>query len=139
IDLGEFLRTGGGLPVLAQLAFAHYQFEVIHPFSDGNGRIGRLLLTLMLCERGVLPEPLLYLSAFFERNRQEYYDGLLNVSRRGAWNDWLTFFAYGIAVQARDAATRARRLIELRQDYHHRAAAAVRAKAALRLVDVLFA
>jgi Fic family protein len=138
-DLVRFLREGRGLPVLAQLALAHYQFETIHPFNDGHGRVGRLLLTLMLCERGVLPEPLLSLSAFFEANRGEYYDGLLDVSRRGAWNDWLTYFAYGVAVQARDAATRARRLIALRQSYLHRAAEAVRAKAALRLVDELFA
>jgi Fic family protein len=117
----------------------HYQFETIHPFNDGNGRVGRLLITLMLCERGVLPQPLLYLSGFFERNRQEYYDSLLDVSRRGDWNGWLTYFAYGVAVQARDAAARARRLIDLRQTYHHRVADLIRSKAALRLVDELFA
>lgn len=139
VNLVEFLQRGSGLPVLAQIAIAHYQFETIHPFSDGNGRTGRLLITLMLCQRGVLPEPLLYLSGFFERNRMEYYDGLLNVSRRGAWNDWLAYFAFGVATQARDATIRARRLIGLRQSYHHRAAAAVRGSAALRLVDELFA
>jgi Fic family protein len=139
VNLVEFLRTGGGLPLLAQLAVAHYQFETIHPFNDGNGRLGRLLVPLMLCERGVLPEPLLYLSGFFERNRTEYYDGLLSVSRRGAWNEWLAYFAFGVTTQARDAATRARRLIDLRQSYHHRTAAAVRGAAALRLVDEMFA
>ncbi len=139
VNLVEFLRGGGGLPVLVQIALAHYQFETIHPFNDGNGRVGRLLVTLMLCERGVLPEPLLYLSGFFEQNRAEYYDGLLNVSRRGAWNEWLAYFAFGVTTQAHDAAARARRLIDLRQDYHHRTAAVVRGRAALRLVDELFA
>jgi Fic family protein len=139
VNLVEFLRSRGGLPVLAQLAVAHYQFETIHPFNDGNGRVGRLLVTLMLCERGVLPEPLLYLSGFFEQSRTEYYDGLLSVSRRGAWNEWLAYFAFGVTTQARDAATRARRLIDLRQSYHYRTAAAVRGPAALRLVDELFA
>jgi Fic family protein len=138
-DLVRFLRDERRLPVVAQLALMHYQFETIHPFNDGNGRVGRLLITLMLCERGVLPEPLLYLSAFFEANRRDYYDALLDVSRRGAWADWLRFFAAGVVEQARDAAVRARRLLDLWQSLHHRAAAAIRAPAALRLVDELFA
>lgn len=138
-NFADFLRAPGGLPVLAQAAVMHYQFEAIHPFSDGNGRVGRLLISLLLCERGVLPLPLLYLSGFFDRNRQEYYDGLLDVSRRAAWNDWLTYFAYGVAVQARDAAARIARLNDLRLAYHHRATAVVRSKVALRLVDELFA
>lgn len=135
----DFLRAPGGLPVLAQAAVMHYQFEAIHPFSDGNGRVGRLLIPLLLCERGVLPLPLLYLSGFFDRNREEYYDGLLNVSRRAAWTEWLAYFAYGVTVQARDAAARIGRLNDLRLDYHHRSAAVVRSKAALQLVDELFA
>lgn len=139
LNLVEFLQGGAGLPVLAQLAISHYQFETIHPFHDGNGRVGRLLITLMLSQRGILPEPLLYLSGFFEQNRREYYDGLLNVSRQGAWNEWLAFFAFGVATQARDAAARARRLIDLRQSYLHRTAAVVRSPAALRLIDELFA
>lgn len=138
-DFTQYLRHGRELPVLVQLALAHYQFETIHPFNDGNGRVGRLLITLMLCERGILPEPMLYLSGFFERNRQEYYDGLLNVSRRAAWNDWLTYFAFAVTTQANDAGERARRMIALRDRWHHRAAEAVRAPAALRLVDGLFA
>jgi Fic family protein len=105
-DFVRFLREDRTLPVVLQLALMHYQFETIHPFNDGNGRVGRLLITLMLCERGCLPEPLLYLSAFFERHRQEYYDRLLEVSRRGAWNDWLLFFAGGVAEQAHDATAR---------------------------------
>jgi Fic family protein len=135
----DFLRAPGSLPVLAQAAVMHYQFEAIHPFSDGNGRVGRLLIPLVLCEQGVLPLPLLYLSGFFDRNRQEYYDSLLDVSRRAAWNEWLTYFAYGVAIQARDAAGRIFRLNDLRLAYHHRSAETVRSKVALRLVDELFA
>src|SRR5262249_3804724 len=127
------------LPVVLQLALMHYQFETIHPFNDGNGRVGRLLITLMLCERGCLPEPLLYLSAFFEQHRQEYYDGLLEVSRRGAWNEWLSFFAHGVANQARDATARARQLLDLWQAYRHRAPKLVRSASVLSLVDDLFA
>jgi Fic family protein len=138
-DFVRFLREHRALPVVAQLALMHYQFETIHPFNDGNGRIGRLLITLMLCERGVLPQPLLYLSAFFEANRRDYYDRLLDVSHRGTWGDWLRFFAAGVIEQAHDAAARAGRLLALSQALRHRAAAAVRAPAALRLVDELFA
>src|SRR5262245_23329023 len=77
------------LPPLVTIALAHYQFEAIHPFLDGNGRVGRLLITLFLIERRILPTPLLYLSAFFEASRRDYYDGLLGVSENGAWSDWL--------------------------------------------------
>ncbi len=138
-DFVRFLREGRSLPLVVQLALMHYQFETLHPFNDGNGRVGRLLITLMLCERECLPQPLLYLSAFFERHRQEYYDLLLAVSRRGAWGEWVAFFARGVAEQARDAALRARRLLDLWQALRHRAAAAVHSPAILRLVDEMFA
>jgi Fic family protein len=82
-ELEKFLYTNT-LPPLVQIAFAHYQFEAIHPFLDGNGRVGRLLITLFLVERGILPTPLLYLSAFFEATRQEYYDRLIAVTNQGA-------------------------------------------------------
>lgn len=98
------------LPPLAHLALCHYQFEAIHPFLDGNGRIGRLLVTLLLVERGILPTPLLYLSAFFEATRQEYYARLLAVSERGAWPEWLAYFLNGVARQAEDALSRAERI-----------------------------
>jgi Fic family protein len=138
-DFVRFLREGRDLPLILQLALMHYQFETIHPFNDGNGRVGRLLITLMLCERRCLPEPLLYLSAFFEQHRDEYYDRLLDVSRRAAWNEWIAFFARGVAEQARDAATRAGRLLDLWQAYRHRVVKMVRSSAVLRLVDELFA
>ena len=97
-DFEAFLNNPGDIPLLVQLALAHYQFETIHPFKDGNGRIGRLMITLLLCERGCLPAPLLYLSAFFERHERAYKDHLLRVSQKGAWGEWIGFLD-----QARDA------------------------------------
>jgi Fic family protein len=101
------------LPPLVTIALVHYQFEAIHPFLDGNGRVGRLLITLFLIERKILPTPLLYLSAFFEVSRREYYDGLRGVSERGAWNDWLEYFLLGVARMSEDALNRATRINEL--------------------------
>lgn len=98
------------LPPLVTIALAHYQFEAIHPFLDGNGRVGRLLITLFLIEREILPTPLLYLSAFFEAARRDYYDGLRGVSERGAWNDWLEYFLLGVARMSEDALSRAARM-----------------------------
>ncbi len=101
------------LPSLVIIALAHYQFEAIHPFLDGNGRVGRLLITLFLIERHILPAPLLYLSAFFEASRRDYYDGLRGISERGAWNDWLEYFLLGVARMSEDALNRAARINEL--------------------------
>ena len=98
------------LPPLVTIALAHYQFEAIHPFLDGNGRVGRLLITLFLIERQILPTPLLYLSAFFEASRRDYYDGLRGISERGAWNDWLEYFLLGVARMSEDALSRATRI-----------------------------
>jgi Fic family protein len=98
------------LPPLVTIALAHYQFEAIHPFLDGNGRVGRLLITLFLIERKILPTPLLYLSAFFEASRRDYYDSLRAVSERGAWQDWLEYFLLGIARMSEDALSRATRI-----------------------------
>ena len=101
------------LPPLVTIALAHYQFEAIHPFLDGNGRVGRLLITLFLIERKILPAPLLYLSAFFEASRRDYYGGLRGVSDRGAWEDWLECFLQGIARMSEDALNRATRINNL--------------------------
>jgi Fic family protein len=92
------------------IALAHYQFEAVHPFLDGNGRVGRLLITLFLIEHQILPTPLLYLSAFFEASRRDYYDGLHGISERGAWNDWLEYFLLGVARMSEDALSRAMRI-----------------------------
>lgn len=101
------------LPPLVTVALAHYQFEAIHPFLDGNGRVGRLLITLFLVERQILPTPLLYLSAFFEASRKDYYETLRGISERGAWNDWLEYFLLGVARMSEDASSRATRINEL--------------------------
>lgn len=137
-DFERFLNEPGDLPIVAQLALAHYQFEAIHPFMDGNGRVGRLLITLLLCERGVLPQPLLYLSAYLERHDNEYRDHLLHVSQRGTWQDWIDFFARGVEEQARDAVRRAGRLIDLQQSYRDRMQRVSQSSNVLRVVDELF-
>ena len=117
-QLEKFLHTKADLPPLAQAALAHYQFEAIHPFLDGNGRVGRLLITLLLCQQGILTRPLLYLSAFFEKHRRKYYELLLKVSSEGAWRDWLEFFLQAVAGQSRDAVSRSRRLLDLFRSYN---------------------
>lgn len=108
-DLETFLHDRQ-LPPLIHIALCHYQFEVIHPFLDGNGRIGRLLITLLLIEWKVLPSPLLYLSAFFEATRDQYYAHLYQVSAHGNWNEWLIYFLNGVAIQSEDALSRAERI-----------------------------
>ena len=133
-----YLHAPPVLPPLIRLGLIHYQFEIIHPFLDGNGRVGRLLISLLLCAWNLLPQPLLYLSAYFQRRRSEYYDRLLDVGQRGAWEAWLRFFLEGVRVQAQDAVLRSRRLLELREHYreqfqHQRAAARL-----LQVTDYLF-
>jgi Fic family protein len=110
-NLKQFVgERRSNLPFLIQLAPVHYQFEAIHPFMDGNGRLGRLLIALQLREREYLSQPLLYLSAYFERHNDAYRDHLLNVSRSGAWNEWIDFFLRGVADQAHHTAQRSYRL-----------------------------
>ena len=111
-DWEKFLHESN-LPPLVTIALAHYQFEAIHPFLDGNGRVGRLLITLFLIERKILPTPLLYLSAFFEAARRDYYGGLRGVSERGAWPEWLEYFLQGVARMSEDALNRATRINDL--------------------------
>jgi len=139
--LGEwekFLHNEKDLPPLVQCALMHYQFEAIHPFVDGNGRVGRLLITFFLCERGHLPQPLLYLSAFFERHRTEYYGRLLGVSKSGDWMGWIKFFLQGIATQASAAIEDSQRILALQKRYremfHRRKASGT----ALAIMDELF-
>jgi Fic family protein len=113
-ELERFLHDRQ-FPPLIHIALCHYQFEAIHPFLDGNGRVGRLLIALLLIEQQMLPSPLLYLSAFFEGTRDEYYRQLYNVSRDGAWRDWLIYFLNGVAVQSEDVLSRAERINALLQ------------------------
>ncbi|MCK4601229.1 MAG: Fic family protein, partial [Phycisphaerae bacterium] len=115
-----------------------YQFEAIHPFMDGNGRIGRLLISLTLCLDDILPLPLLYLSAYFHRNREEYYSRLLQVSAQGAWMKWVLYFARGVAIEANDAADRVQRLKDLHGDYTRRVQTARASALLTALIDELF-
>ena len=124
------------LPVLVHAGMVHYQFEAIHPFLDGNGRIGRLLITLMLVERKVMPSPLLYLSAFFEATRREYYDRLLGVSRDAAWEAWLEYFLNGVARQSEDALTRTNEINRLLARWR-RNVASTGTKNAMLLLDIV--
>jgi Fic family protein len=124
------------LPVLIQIALAHYQFEAIHPFLDGNGRVGRLLITLFLIERGVLPAPLLYLSAFFEATRTDYYARLGAVTARGEWTPWLLYFLHGVARQSEDALSRSERINQRLSEWRL-AATGTGSRVPLMLVDRL--
>jgi Fic family protein len=134
----KYLHADSPLPLLIRLGLIHYQFEAIHPFLDGNGRVGRLLITLLLCAWGLLPQPLLYLSAYFEAHRQEYYDHLLGVSQYGAWEAWLRFFLRGVAEQSRDAMIRAAQLQILHAQYHQRFQTMRAAARLLQVVDLFF-
>jgi Fic family protein len=113
-DLEKFLHDDPEpTPILVKAALAHVQFETIHPFLDGNGRVGRLLITLLLCSEKVLQQPLLYLSLYFKQNRDAYYDQLQRVRTEGAWEDWLEFFLEGVVAVAGSATTTARSIREL--------------------------
>ena len=109
----EMFLHDQNLPPLVHAALAHYQFETVHPFLDGNGRVGRLLITLQLCQRDVMPLPLLYLSAFFEATRQDYYRGFTQVREQGDWTGWLLYFLNGVARQSEDALNRSERINSL--------------------------
>lgn len=130
-----FLHQRGEWPELVQCALLHEHFEAIHPFLDGNGRVGRLLITLFLIERGRLSQPLLYLSEFIERNRDDYYRGLMRIRTHGDWIGWLHYFLAGVEWSARRAVRQAQQLLALRTAMQARLAAAPRARA---LVDPLF-
>lgn len=133
-----FLHAETTVPDLVRLALVHYQFEAIHPFRDGNGRIGRLLLSLLLHDWKLLTRPLLYLSPYFDRHREEYFDLLLRISTEGAWQRWIEFFVRGIVEQARDTADRANKLLALRDDYRRRMQSAHAPALSVRLTDALF-
>lgn len=138
-DLEKYLHeTPSDLPLLVRLALIHYQFEAIHPFRDGNGRIGRLLIPLLLCSHGRMRDPLLYLSSFFERNREEYMDRLLRVSLAGEWLEWIGFFLRAVTECGEEAIRQAEGLLALRQRYHERFQTARSSSLLQKLIDVLF-
>ena len=138
-QLELYINESSNLPPLIRLGLIHYQFEAIHPFPDGNGRLGRLLVSILLCAWNLLPQPLLYLSAFFETNRPDYYANLRGVSEKGNWNSWLSFFLNGVSSQAIDAAARIKRINDLRENYRQRFQQGRSAARLLQVVDLLFA
>lgn len=119
-NLQTYLRAGGRYQSLIDVGLVHYQFETIHPFRDGNGRMGRLLSMLQMCDEDLLPEPYLYPSSYFNRNREEYIERMMAVRREGAWEEWLTFFLRGISQQAEEAFARASEILDLRDEYRDR-------------------
>jgi Fic family protein len=137
-NLERFLHDSGGLDPLIVAALAHAQFETIHPFLDGNGRIGRLLITFLLCHEKVLQRPVLYLSHYLKQHRASYYDRLMAIRLEGDWEGWLRFFLTGVAEVAREAEQTARQIVQLREDIRHRAQSARMTTTALRLLDYLF-
>jgi Fic family protein len=137
-DFEKFLHEDLPIPPLIRLAMIHYQFEAIHPFLDGNGRVGRLLISLLLVNWGLLPQPLLYLSAFFERKRQDYYDLLMAVSQRNDWKSWFQFFLSGVTEQARDAVLRAKNLQDIQTNWRSRLMDQKVSGGVFKIVDKLF-
>ena len=116
-QLERFIHADTALPLLVKIGLVHAQFETIHPFLDGNGRVGRLLITFLLCEQKVLLKPVLYLSYFFKQHRQQYYEELQSVRDNGTWEQWLTFFLSGIVEVSRQATETARRILALREEH----------------------
>lgn len=135
-DWEKFANSSVRLPVLVQCALLHYQFETIHPFLDGNGRVGRLLIVFFLIHRGVLPAPLLYISSYLEEYRREYYERLQAVRERAEIQEWLQFFLTAVSVQAEDAVVRAEQLHDLRESYRSQLAGS--RSRAVEVVDLLF-
>ena len=134
--LERYIHAPSKLPPLVEIALIHYQFETIHPFLDGNGRLGRLLIALILVERELLPQPLLYLSAYFERRRNDYYDRLQAVRERGEMTEWLDFFLAGVSEQAAEAVASAETLVDLRETYRARLAGS--RSRAVEVIDLAF-
>lgn len=136
----KFIHDETPMPVLLKIGLAHAQFETIHPFLDGNGRVGRLLITFLLCERGILQRPLLYLSHYLRRHRAQYYDHLQAIRDHGAWEPWLAFFLNGVREVSEEAVETARRLMELRETlrYEIEQSFGRRTGAGLTLLEGLF-
>jgi Fic family protein len=138
-DLVLFLREPPeGMSTLLVIGLAHYQFEAIHPFADGNGRLGRMLITLGLCDHSLLSAPLVYPSSYIDTNKQEYYGSLLAVSTRGDWGRWLRYFLRAVCFSATDTYGRMVRLLELREAYRERVSRRSLSSRMDRVIDLLF-
>lgn len=137
-DLVAYLNTDDGMPLLIKCALMHYQFETVHPFCDGNGRIGRALITLYLCKKKLIIKPLLYLSGFFEANKREYSSLLLKTNKEGSFEEWVDFFLEAVSVQADDALNRAAKIQKLREEYRQKTQDQYQTSSLARLIDELF-
>jgi Fic family protein len=115
--LERFIHSDENIPPLIKIGMIHAQFETIHPFLDGNGRVGRLLITFLLCQSEILIRPVLYLSYYFKRHRQRYYELLQNIRDNGDWESWIKFFLEGIATVSLEATNTARAIVELRETH----------------------
>jgi len=136
-DLERYIGSQDSIHPMVRLALVHYQFEAIHPFVDGNGRVGRMIIVLLMIQWGLLPSPLLS-SVFLERNRDQYIDLLLAVSERGAWTEWIVFFLRALAEQARDTNNKARQLLDLREKWRVELSRISKSTRPLVLADKLF-
>jgi Fic family protein len=138
-EFEKFLHSEAPMPALLHCGLAHAQFETIHPFLDGNGRVGRLLITFLLCQRGILHKPLLYLSHYFKQHRAEYYDRLMAVRTSGHWEEWLKFFLRGVAEVSQDATRTSRKILDLRETSRQNIIKSLtNSTAGLELLDFLF-
>jgi Fic family protein len=138
-DIEKYINSmDENLPILVNLALIHYQFEAIHPFPDGNGRVGRLLLPLILCEKKEISQPLLYLSVFFEKNYNEYIDRMLAVSQKGQWLEWVAFFLTAVEAACKDAIAKTQALRNLHRVYSQKIQTARSSALLARIIDVLF-
>lgn len=137
-ELETFIHDDSYIPALIKIAMIHAQFETIHPFLDGNGRMGRLLITFWLCEQNILSQPLLYLSYYFKKNRNEYYQKLMDVRFKGAWEEWIKFFLTGVAEVSDEATLTAKMVLELKASISNLIVSQNLGGHAQRLLDYLF-
>jgi Fic family protein len=137
-QLEKYIHSDSEIPLLIQLALIHYQFEAIHPFPDGNGRVGRLLIPLILCEKQAMSQPLLYLSAYFEKHYDQYIDLMFAVSKHGAWNEWIEFFLNGVEAAARNAIKKSTQLQNLHKEFMKKVRSARSSALLAKIVDDLF-
>lgn len=139
-DLEKFIHQKDNIPPLIKISLIHYQFETIHPFLDGNGRMGRLLITLYLFWKGLLSKPLLYLSFYLKKNREEYYDLLMKVRQDGLWGDWMKFFLNGVYETSQESATTAKEIIKLKDQFIEKLYEnSISSIFAVKLLEILFA
>jgi Fic family protein len=136
--LEKYINAPKVIPTLVDIAIIHYQFEAIHPFGDGNGRLGRLLISMLLATREMLSEPVLYLSAYFERHKMDYVTRMWRISSAGEWADWIKFFLAGVKSEAQDLSAKAKRLLVLREDLRKELQKKQSAAKQLQLLDSLF-